>query len=541
MRLHVRAGRRRRLRYPEISRSTAARPSLSRRPDSLRALRPGYLYTYDEKRRRLRAYMVLEDGIMWSFTPGQRSPQASAEGLMTQGCANRGDLAFETLGRCVDVEHTPGVDEATNLWIGWSNVQWTPALVESVYQESWRKLHMQCVNVPSMMAGSAVDTGEFRANYGKVAHFAMDEQAVKAAFDFSNRDTQSEIRQRRRNLPNRIGDAMAESPNKKGFVVAVNDPVGVANDLSELTVPSANNGFDEDIYWKATSAQLIQRAEMGIRARARESTRMSYAVSKEIQQVDMNPGFMAPGSGGGAADLGQLYRLATGFFKTGSLTKAMEDDNRRAADVPAAQQEAEDDDWLEASTRINEQGKRVPVLDERALKEEFPKQYQQALDAFHPAWHALAQAHADWLNCQLLSDWMLGNTDRQDIRSGYAYSESCAQAIGAGAGTEMCMKVLNDWLSESRLSNTRNIFARALAFNQDDLMNSADAKIHGSDIQYENFMNIYKGSVKKFEDRHGQVSLRDRLVLTAGNVIVATLSNAAESAGKKLVMIRLHI
>ncbi|WP_420956794.1 toxin VasX [Burkholderia gladioli] len=36
---------------------------------TLRALRPGYLYTYDEKRKKLAAYMVLDDGIMWSFPP----------------------------------------------------------------------------------------------------------------------------------------------------------------------------------------------------------------------------------------------------------------------------------------------------------------------------------------------------------------------------------------------------------------------------------------------------------------------------------------
>jgi hypothetical protein len=399
---------------------------------------------------------------------------------------------------------------------------------------------MQCVEVEKVLAGVADDTASFEAAYQQVAHFSMNEQAMKDAFGYSNRDPKSEIIQGKRNLPARIIDAMRATPNKQGFIFGVNDPVGIANDLSELTVPSLNNGFDEEIYWKATSAQLLQRAQMNIRANARESTKRSYATSDIVQQANSNPGFMAPGAGGGAADLGQLVRLAKGLFKTGSLTKAMEEDNQRAADVPAAMKQAEDDAWIDASTKIDEHGKRVLALDMDALKR-FPNEYQEKLNAFHPTWQRLAQAHADWLKSQLLADWLTGITDREDIRSGFAYSESCAQAIGSSAGTEPCTKVLNDWLSQADLSNTRNLIARALLFSQDDLMNAASPKLHGSDIQYEAFVNLYKGAFAKFERNRGQVPLRDRLMLTIGNVIVATLTKAGESAGKKLAMIRLHL
>lgn len=510
---------------------------------TLRALRPGYLYTYDERRRRLRAYTVLEDGIMWSFPPGSTPPPADAEGLMTQGCSRAGDLSFETLGRCVDIEYTPGCDNPTgmNFWVGWSNVRWTKDLVfNKVHDASWRKQHMQCIEIAKVLADAADDAASFEVAYQQIAHFAMNEQAMKDAFGFSNRDPKSEITQGKRKLPPRIIDAMHATPNKRGFILAVNDPVGIANDLSELTVPSLNTGFNEEMYWKATSAQLLQQAQMGLRARAREGTRSSYAVSEMVQQVNSNPGFMAPGAGGQTADLGQLVRLAKGLFKTGSLTKAMEEDNRRAADVPAAMKEAEDDAWVDASTKIDEHGKRVPALDLDALKR-FPEEYKKALDAFHPTWQKLTQAHADWLNSKLLSDWLTGITDPQDLSSGYAYSESCAQAIGSSAGTEACTKVMNDWLTQANVSDTRNLLSRALLFSQDSLMNDAAPKIHGSDIQYESFMNIYKGSAQKFENNHGDVSLRDRLMLTVGNVIVAALAQTGESAAKRLVMIRLHL
>ncbi|KAB0656353.1 T6SS effector BTH_I2691 family protein [Burkholderia diffusa] len=512
---------------------------------SLRALRPGYLYTYDERRRRLRAYTVLEDGIMWSFPPGSTPPPADAENLMTQGCANAGDLSFETLGRCVDIEYTPGCDNPAgmNFWIGWSNVRWTKDLVfNKIHDASWRKQHMQCVEVAQVLAGTADDAASFEAAYTQIAHFSMNEQAMKEAFGYSNRDPKSEITQGKRKLPPRIIDAMRATPNQKGFILAVNDPVGIANDLSELTVPSLNNGFDEKMYWKATTAQLLERAKEGIRARGSEMAELKYGSSAAAAQANADLYSKSPPPVGarGVPDYAGGFNMILSLFKPGSTKKAMDDWSRKVNDMPTTKKEAADDAWVDASTKLDEHGKRVPALDLDALKR-FPDEYKKALDAFHPTWQKLAQAHADWLSSKLLSDWLTGITDRQDIRSGFAYSESCSQAIGSSVGTEACMKVVNDWLSQADLANTRNLIARGLLFSQDNLMNAAGPKLHGSDIQYESFMNIYKGSFLKFEDKHGQVPLRDRLMLTVGNVIVATLAQAGESAAKRLMMIRLHL
>ncbi|MGC2960310.1 T6SS effector BTH_I2691 family protein [Paraburkholderia graminis] len=504
---------------------------------TLRSLRQGYLYSYDEKRQRLRAYMVLDDGIMWSFPPGTLPPPGDAEQELTRGCAMAGDLKFESLGRCIDVEHTPGVDEAANLWIGWSNVLWTKALVEKASDANWRKLHMQCINVPAMLAGSATDTGEFQASQGKVAHFAMDDKAMTDAFGFSNRAPRDEIRLRRRNVAKRIGDAMAESSLKKGFIVAVNDPVAITNDLAELTVPNLNNGFDHDIYWKWMSAQLLEQAESGIRARAREMTGTSYGISKTIADANVaNAGAHVEG----VPDAVGLFRLLYNAAKTGSFDRALKEDERNANDIPGAQKRSEEEAWEEATTKIGPDGKRTSVLDEAALAN-FKTEYQRALTAFKAKWQPLVQAHADWLKSQLLAEWMAGVSDTKDIRSGFAYSESCAQAIGMAAGTEECKKVLDDWLTSTQASNIRNVYARALMFNQDDLIKAADSQVHGSDIQYENFLNIYKEAFKRVENNGLAAALRDRLVVTTANYIVATLTKGTRGAAWGFTMIRLSL
>lgn len=504
---------------------------------TLRAVRPGYLYTYDEKRNKLSAYMVLDDGILWSFRPDVTPPPPDAEGGQTQGCLRRGDVAFESLGRCVSIEHTPGSDEAGNLWIGWSNVRWTKDLVfNKIKDAAWRKLHMQCISVPAMMGGGATDTAEFQASQGRIAHFAMDADAMKAAFGFSNRVAKDEIRLRQRNVAKRIADAMAESPNKKGFVIAVNDPVGLTNDLAELTVPNLNNGFDEQIYWKWTSAQLIGRAEAGIRGNAKAVTGLTYGVSKTI--ADANAANMKAGAPL-APDAVGFFHVVRTWIKTGSLDQALKEEDQKTQNVAATQESAANDAWEEAAYKIGLDGKRTSVLDEDALKR-FPQEYQQALDAFKPRWQPLVQAHADWLHSQLLAEWMAGVHDPHDLRSGYAYSESCAQAIGAAAGTEACIKVLDDWLS-GQASNIRNVYARALMFNQDDLMKAADAQVHGSDIQYENFLNLYKQAFDKVKDLGNAANLRDRLIVTTANQIVSVLTRTSRGAALAYVTIRLAI
>ncbi|WP_186114980.1 T6SS effector BTH_I2691 family protein [Burkholderia gladioli] len=509
--------------------------SVSTAKYTLRALRAGYLYTYDEKRKLLRAYMVIDNGMLWRFPPGIAPPAGDApERFIEQACP-ASDTAYESYGRCVDVLHTPGSDEATRLWIGWSNVRWTRELVfKKIESEVWRKQHMQCIDIPAMLAGNACDTGEFQASHRQIAHFAMDDQAMTEAFSFSNQPVKYETLARRSQVAKRIGDAMAESPNKKGFVVAVNDPVGITNDLAELTVPSLHNGFDEQIYWKSISARLLERAEAGIRANARATAGLTYGVSKAIAEANaVNTKIGRPVS----ADAMGAFHVLRRWIKTGSLEKAVKEETKKASDIPATQEDAANEAWEEASTRVGADGKRVSVIDTEALKR-FPQEYQQALDAFRPTWEALVQAHADWLKSLLLAEWMAGNHDMKDLRSGYAYSESCAQAIGAAAGTEACKKVLDDWLN-GQASDIRNLYARALMFNHEQLMKAADAHVHASDIPYENFLNIYKLAFDQIKDLSQADNLRDRLVITTANQVVDVLTKAARSSAVGFITIRL--
>jgi hypothetical protein len=368
---------------------------------------------------------------------------------------------------------------------------------------------------------------------------------MKEAFGFSNRAPRDEIRQRQRDIAQRIGRAMAGSPNKRGFVIAVNDPVGIANDLAELTVPNQHNGFDEQIYWKYISAQLLERAEAGIRANAKAETRLTYGASKTIADANIaNAAARTPI----APDPVGLYQFVRSWIRTGSADQAAKIEQEKLDDIPATAQAAADQAWSDASLKKGEDGKpmigvdgkAVSLIDTQALARFRDADYPQALDAFKPTWEPLVQAHASWLQSQLLADWMTGNHDTQDLRSGYAYSESCAQSIGAAAGTDECKKVLGEWLN-GRASDTRNLYVRALLFNQSELMKAADAQVRGSDIQYENILGLYEDAFKRIEKLGNAANLRDRLVVTTANTIVDVLGRGLKGAAAGFVTIRLSL
>jgi hypothetical protein len=109
-------------------------------------------------------------------------------------------------------------------------------LIKKVGDASWRKKHMRSIAIPALLAGSAAHAGEFSACAEKVSHFAANAEAMKKAFSFSN--TPVDFESRKYATKARFNGIMAQQePHFKGYIAALNDPVGMTNDFSELTVP----------------------------------------------------------------------------------------------------------------------------------------------------------------------------------------------------------------------------------------------------------------------------------------------------------------
>ncbi|MFS2113385.1 T6SS effector BTH_I2691 family protein [Herbaspirillum frisingense] len=361
---------------------------------TLRALRPGYLYTYDERRQRLKAYVVLPTGHLWNYPLEYNAPHPST---IRFACIEASEVVR---AYCVDIEHTDA-DPAGNFWIGWSNVQWTRTLIKKVSDASWRKKHMRCIAIPALLAGSAVHTGEFSACAEKVSHFAANTEAMKKAFSFSN--TPVDFESLKYATKARFNGIMAQQePHFKGYIAALNDPVGMTNDFSELTVPGLQAGFDEKVHQSKVIADILAMTEQHVRREARDDVNLDDTID-EVSKHHPD---------------GNLYAGLKGWmavFKAGGLEryekKQQEKRRKYGIDKAGRQEAAADEAWHDLT---HDNGK--PTLDEKKLKA-FPAVYEAALKEFEPRYLQLVMTHVGWLRSEQLANWMEAVHDAADTLS----------------------------------------------------------------------------------------------------------------------------
>lgn len=486
---------------------------------TLRAVRTGYLYTYDEKRNRIKAYIVMPEGYLWNFPYDAPPPDPKSKPYQ---CTSPVEAA---LSMCVDVTHSES-NTAGIFWIGWSNISWTPAQLKKLASDDeWRRKHMRAIDIPWMLTGLRdIHVGEFEQNYKSVAHFSMTVKEMQKAFSFSNTPISHEMR--RMNKVDRFIRAFAmQAPIKKGYIVALDDPVGITNDLSELTVPSEHSGFNEKLYRGRIIEEIIQSAENAVRKKAGSDFEFDMAQRKEDDQNTV------PDSTS-YSDIKEILSV----IKAGGPDKL---EKRKAAEKKiygeskAAQKKAaEDRAWAELTVADSK-----PLLD-AGKRSAFPGLYSSAIKSFEKEGIALANVHAQWLVSGQLSRWMDGIHDQGDLASGFAYRESVAQCVGKAAATTQCDKQLQDWLKSDELSNTQNLYARAMLFNQSEIITAAAPQIKGIDVKPKYILSIYKQGAERLK-KGQELRLVDHLIFTTANVMIKALGQSSSNVMKNLVLLNL--
>ncbi|MRW92687.1 hypothetical protein GJ699_22060 [Duganella sp. FT80W] len=486
---------------------------------TLRAIRTGYLYAYDEKRDRLKAYLVMPGGHLWNFPPELPAPSPKNKAF---SCTSPVE---EALSMCINVEHSEK-DPARVLWLGWSNTAWTPALIKKVKNDEWRRKHMRGIDIPWMLTGMRdTHNGEFTKVSNAVAHFVMDEPQMQKAFGFSNTPIGHEVR--RQKMAEKFIKAFERTPMKEGYIVAIDDPVGITNDLSELTVPTDHSDFDVELYRGRIIEEILQSTEAAVRQRARDDFDFNVAQRKKDDETP-------PMDGLSYSDAQEILAV----IKAGGpakLAKRRQADRKKYGVSVAAQRRAAEDAAWSALTTID--GKSVLDAQKRST---FPVKYKSAIKAYEKQGVALAQAHVDWLTSVQLREWMNGVHDDGNLASGFAYRESLAQCIGKGTATDACDKQLIAWLKSADALNTANLYARAMLFNQADIINAAAAQIKGGDVKLKNLLNIYKQGMSRLKEGQ-EFRLVDKLVFTATNSMVKALGQYGTRAMRDLTVISLSL
>lgn len=325
----------------------------------------------------------------------------------------------------------------------------------------------------------------------------------KAAFGFSGAPIEAEGK--RRLLRPRFEQILAKSSSVgRAFVVALDDPVGIANDLSELTLPTSYAGFDESAHRGSVCMNLLDSLESGVRSDAR--------LKAEARHVT-----------------GPQPKVEMMVVRGGALPR---NERRVFHRTEAEREKAIQGDVDVAWEKLIVDGK--PLLDRDRMKE-FPSKYAAAMKGFESKASRLAGLHSAWLQSDQLANWMLAIHDDEDIRSGYAYRESLAQCIGHGANTAQCKEVLRAWLSAESVTENKNLLGKALLFNQAALINATTPHLKLSDFPTEGILNLYKRALEKVSKAEA-AKLVDNLVLTIANVLIDAVVSATSFTVRNLVI-----
>lgn len=463
---------------------------------TMRALRTGYLYVYEEKLKRLKAYIILPRGALWEF-PIEYIPTVDPNSINTC-CLDSRKVA---LSYCIDIEPLP-CEMLGNIWIGWSNILWTKSTISSVSDMQWRKRHMQCIDGQAMIDGMADHAGKFKDTLSKIPHFYNDEKTLKKAFDFSNASLKTEIQMN--DVKRNMERVLQEKCPYGGFIVALNDPVGICADLSELTLPTDDAGFDKNFYWGQISGNLLQSLENTVN----ENERTKAEGLKD--QAKRNP-------------------LLNNYLRMWGLGS-----KKSRADASFPNKRKPGSDWKDFTFS---DGK--PLIDANS-RGKFAADYEKAIKDFQPIATRFDQHHTAWLRSDQLRNWMHGVHDSTDIRCGVNYRESLAQCISSSSGNEKCGALLKSWLAAGVSSDEKNLYLRALLFNHEEIMKAVESHLKSSDVPMESILNVYK-RVVDLASQGRELNSFDRLVLSTVNVIVSGLANGASIIARNTILIGLSL
>jgi hypothetical protein len=293
---------------------------------------------------------------------------------------------------------------------------------------------------------------------------------------------------------------------QKGYVVAVNDPVGVANDLSILTVPTPYSDFDQDIFRGLVVSRMLESIETAIKAEARQAYHSNL---ENLKQPVVSTYFR----------LSKISRNST--HAPGKPDSASISTAERVA-------------WEKV---IAPDGRQIL---NRAELLNFPVRYDLAARSFQTKADILARLHVNWLTSTQLKDWMSGVHDDDNVDSGYAYRESLSQCLANAVSTDACIRKLTHWLSTEDWDGESNLFARALFFNNRRIIDEIRPHIKKNDVPLEGILNLYKRAAE-LREKNGALEKFDRLILITANVIVRGLSESASTLTKNIISLGLTL
>lgn len=433
-----------------------------------RLLRPGYLYVFDEAREHWSAYLVTRKGFLYRFDIEDITPPDADTIEFT--CFRTGE---EYIARCITI---PDAGNAGNVWLGFSDTAWTPAVLDRHRSSSYRKKHMREISVAGGYDGKR-HTADLTQLASIVNEFDQrgddpaDDEMVQLGISINPRtDEQTPFNELRgigvfaypsfdfspyrfaglrHEAAGLVEWATGTAGTLKPMLVALDDPAGLAAELNELVKVRAVEWADEpERKRKHESALLIGAVKQAVEhgAELQESELRQSIVAVLGALLPAHVGAMAGGQPGRSG-------VVRGMERAGRIDEA---------ELTGIHARA----WDKYTDMYDE------VARHRFLNEEYPRELKEFEDSIIGP---LDAAYLAWLKSEVFRRHFICNYDRDDCESGMGYVGALYQLLQDAAGRKTVCDYLDDCLradpvaSDSMDTSAEQVLLRGLILNQDVL------------------------------------------------------------------------
>ncbi|WP_413615349.1 hypothetical protein MRB56_21385 [Halomonas cupida] len=441
---------------------------------TLRLVRAGYLYVFNEVGKTWSGYIVTERGYLFPYVSEIKNdvlaamkPELVQGGIDAELQPPTEDEEFTCTsspnhhypGRCITI---PDADQADNIYLAFSDTAWTKRVwhehaIDAVEGQSGmrRRDHMRKLSLAEWRSGS---TG----HAGRLAELGETVAEARYPWMSPNQPPATLMHSDLHQAPSPFGhcsapihgmddqvdglvawaEAQAEPVGMPPLMVALDDPVGIATELNELAKIRAIEWAEEpERKQKHQSALMI-----GVLRQAVENGAATEESEQRKAQMAAWGTFFPGHSGmmvGGAPSLSYLNARV-----------------ERAGRIDESELEAIHADAWEKYKEMYDEDARSAYLEN-----EYPK---ELADFEQSTIKPLDDAYLGWLQGEALKKSLLCNFDRKDVESGVAYTLALYNMLLDASGR----KPVFDFLKECAQSNPMESSAfvlRGLVFNQDEL------------------------------------------------------------------------
>lgn len=400
---------------------------------TVRMLRSGYLYMYNEALKRWSAWFVTEGGYFMPFEPRQCVDPGYLKGR--EPCSREG---HREIASCITIS-SPKL--ATNVWLSFSDVEWTPRVLDLHDDSSYRAKHMQKLNVKELLTGklpAGQPVEKIAQLVTTVAEYGDGPVAKEMEFSAVTWQGRSE------RADEVVAAAEALNPGK-GLIVALDDPAGIAMDLSLLMKHLEGRFLDRDkrIYRKTINAYLNE-IEVQIKEGAQRKRLFDAMDERDYRNGPMAP-TLFPATR-------RAYQIST---------------SRALADFDSADQleKVAHTAWERYAKKLDQNQNTAGKTEREAWQQAFIDEYS-GFDKQYIA--PLADAHVAWMQSATMACYAETNYDDQNIESGLSFVQIMTLCVVGTGDKRQCQELYTRWLNEQP-GRKGNLLLEAMVYKQASL------------------------------------------------------------------------